>query len=318
MPLLTEALGGDETDVLLCLTGEEWQAVRKALSTAQDGSAMLRVALVNRDPVLGDAVNQLHSMGLCRRSRSGWQLHPRACAVLQTSAVSLKLLELADQVYAALEGYLRIYGILPARDAVNMIRPLVTGAVKTGDTADNFIIDIWRRRNGLSDLMMTPDGLWLLCPGAENVDALYAALHEPKLQMKPYASYSLEEAIACGKGAPPGRCDAYDELISFYQTHGVDREMAIDAIDQAVFLFQQNRLADVMEALCAPIATPMTPTQLRILKLIYYRAPSWLLKGSCAEDMMSPASRLNKRVRQDDPCPCGSGRRYKHCCGRLQ
>ena len=25
----------------------------------------------------------------------------------------------------------------------------------------------------------------------------------------------------------------------------------------------------------------------------------------------------NKKVGRNEPCPCGSGKKYKHCCGRL-
>ncbi|MGB5924788.1 MAG: SEC-C metal-binding domain-containing protein [Dehalococcoidia bacterium] len=25
---------------------------------------------------------------------------------------------------------------------------------------------------------------------------------------------------------------------------------------------------------------------------------------------------MGKRVGRNDPCPCGSGKKYKHCCGK--
>jgi preprotein translocase subunit SecA len=30
----------------------------------------------------------------------------------------------------------------------------------------------------------------------------------------------------------------------------------------------------------------------------------------------APVKRVGKKVQPNDPCPCGSGRKYKHCCGR--
>lgn len=30
----------------------------------------------------------------------------------------------------------------------------------------------------------------------------------------------------------------------------------------------------------------------------------------------TPVRRASKKVQPNDPCPCGSGRKYKHCCGR--
>jgi preprotein translocase subunit SecA len=29
-----------------------------------------------------------------------------------------------------------------------------------------------------------------------------------------------------------------------------------------------------------------------------------------------PAASGNKKVGRNEPCPCGSGKKYKHCCGR--
>ena len=31
----------------------------------------------------------------------------------------------------------------------------------------------------------------------------------------------------------------------------------------------------------------------------------------------SPFVRSEKKVGRNDPCPCGSGKKYKHCCGKL-
>ena len=30
----------------------------------------------------------------------------------------------------------------------------------------------------------------------------------------------------------------------------------------------------------------------------------------------APVRRSEKKVQPNDPCPCGSGRKYKQCCGR--
>ena len=37
-----------------------------------------------------------------------------------------------------------------------------------------------------------------------------------------------------------------------------------------------------------------------------------------AEGTISPRSmvRVSPKIGRNDPCPCGSGKKYKHCCGR--
>lgn len=37
--------------------------------------------------------------------------------------------------------------------------------------------------------------------------------------------------------------------------------------------------------------------------------------GAAAEAASGPYRRQGPRVGRNDPCPCGSGRKYKHCCG---
>jgi len=29
----------------------------------------------------------------------------------------------------------------------------------------------------------------------------------------------------------------------------------------------------------------------------------------------APKKRAGKKIQPNDPCPCGSGRKYKNCCG---
>ena len=38
------------------------------------------------------------------------------------------------------------------------------------------------------------------------------------------------------------------------------------------------------------------------------------LKDSVKE--AAPAQRIAKKIGRNDPCPCGSGKKYKKCCGR--
>jgi preprotein translocase subunit SecA len=35
------------------------------------------------------------------------------------------------------------------------------------------------------------------------------------------------------------------------------------------------------------------------------------------EDVLQPFRRFRQKIGRNDPCPCGSGRKYKQCHGRL-
>lgn len=59
---------------------------------------------------------------------------------------------------------------------------------------------------------------------------------------------------------------------------------------------------------------------------LWSNSPSWLLRGYTpkalgkAEDFKPfasiPGVRMEKKIGRNEPCPCGSGKKYKHCCGK--
>ncbi len=46
------------------------------------------------------------------------------------------------------------------------------------------------------------------------------------------------------------------------------------------------------------------------------RQPLVMSHGAEAEEKVKPVKREGKKVGRNDPCPCGSGKKYKKCCGR--
>ena len=46
-------------------------------------------------------------------------------------------------------------------------------------------------------------------------------------------------------------------------------------------------------------------------------APSAMARASGRENInKQPVNAGNKKPGRNDPCPCGSGKKYKHCCGK--
>ena len=40
--------------------------------------------------------------------------------------------------------------------------------------------------------------------------------------------------------------------------------------------------------------------------------------GYTLDEMMKAQAKGIRKIYPNDPCPCGSGKKYKKCCGRLQ
>jgi len=47
-----------------------------------------------------------------------------------------------------------------------------------------------------------------------------------------------------------------------------------------------------------------------------FRMPSMAEIDFCKHSYFIPASNKNKNVGRNDPCPCGSGKKFKQCCGK--
>jgi preprotein translocase subunit SecA len=46
-------------------------------------------------------------------------------------------------------------------------------------------------------------------------------------------------------------------------------------------------------------------------------APDSEVEAAAAEEQHQPYVRDQRKVGRNEPCPCGSGKKYKHCCGRV-
>ena len=60
--------------------------------------------------------------------------------------------------------------------------------------------------------------------------------------------------------------------------------------------------------------------------ITFHDMPLWHLDGKSTDDLLKPRTAVeiqmpmvpltNKKVGRNDPCPCGSGKKFKHCCGK--
>ena len=54
----------------------------------------------------------------------------------------------------------------------------------------------------------------------------------------------------------------------------------------------------------------------RVLRLVFPQLTEERRKELYKEQKASGTVRKGKKIGRNDPCPCGSGKKYKHCCGR--
>jgi hypothetical protein len=49
---------------------------------------------------------------------------------------------------------------------------------------------------------------------------------------------------------------------------------------------------------------------------IHYKMYKDLINGKESEKVLSVKSAIEKKISRNSPCPCGSGKKYKSCCGK--
>ncbi len=101
-----------------------------------------------------------------------------------------------------------------------------------------------------------------------------------------------------------------DPLVEFKrEAHRLFQEMLVRSEEQVMRVLLSPRLAIRVEAAPTPAAarasTTSTTSPKRPEPLTPARSPT-----------ASGASTPPKKVGRNDPCPCGSGKKYKHCCGK--
>lgn len=145
-----------------------------------------------------------------------------------------------------------------------------------------------------------------------------------------FAGITREEAWAAGADSYTPDTPACRAFIQFLmQEHGYDVLKAADVTGEIIILLQNGGTVqeaveylediglmndeDKAEAVIAPLAALNNATRL------------WQLKGYTPEELMArtgegrviPFDQVRKaKVGRNDPCPCGSGKKYKNCCLR--
>ncbi len=76
---------------------------------------------------------------------------------------------------------------------------------------------------------------------------------------------------------------------------------------------------DMFEAMTANIQEETVKTLLHVrVEQKVEREQVAKVTGTNKDDssVKAPVKRVEKKVYPNDPCPCGSGKKYKQCCGR--
>lgn len=150
-----------------------------------------------------------------------------------------------------------------------------------------------------------------------------------------YANLSYTKIYEAGAENYIDSTAAFKALAQFFmQNYKYDVIKAADVTGQ-IYLILQNggqmkEVVSLLDSLGLLAKEELSKEIVKLLTSFHNTMHLWTLKGHTPEELMSgkveeeypdnvvkfrprPA---NQKVGRNDPCPCGSGKKYKNCCGK--
>jgi hypothetical protein len=126
-----------------------------------------------------------------------------------------------------------------------------------------------------------------------------------------HASQNITTALPCFENALQwlkqkkiSDIDSQDALYQLYDNFQFDPESALSYM-----------LDDIH------YSKPLTPKEEKMFDTLLRNIPIWQFKGHTLTEVFAQDSKPDApkpKVGRNDPCPCGSGKKYKNCCGGIQ
>jgi hypothetical protein len=227
-------------------------------------------------------------------------------------------------------GFLYYYGTLSIRQLLSLIGEY------TSQTPD-----FMEFRQIMQDFAVYDEGITISSYGFSHymVDDPARIRHEHEIRPTvEFRRFTKEEIMQAGTEDFIERNAAYRDVMSFLRQHWLlDAEEADMIVEELVYDIQLGSSpGELIERLQSNIEpADMKQMQLLVDKLIRLmnETRQWVLKGHSPKELrmqmrgtpeperdVSGAEvfdfRTRKKVGRNDPCPCGSGKKFKKCCGR--
>ncbi|MBR4711826.1 MAG: SEC-C domain-containing protein [Clostridia bacterium] len=320
--LLPSCLGPEAVDALL--------SQRAAVGQARSARWTCPLWMANDDDLLAYALDELRFFGMAWRTRSEWHVNPFVRRALRLDREARRSLEAEDFVFGAMCRLMLIYGVIPQADALRMLDSYLGKQTKEEERAESeeILLGIWCRRQGMYGLMPDP-------AAEESADGA-----EPPILFRDPEAYRPLELIALQRhlaaagqtwrawqggeltGVPDTdiliTAQAAQQLQALADELKPDADDLVFALEDAVECLHRGDRTEALEALEEGFGDrELTTSQRWILSRVLDKVPLPQLMGRTIEEVNRFTVGEGLRIRPDAPCPCGSGKRYRKCHGRL-
>lgn len=126
-----------------------------------------------------------------------------------------------------------------------------------------------------------------------------------------HASQNITTALPC-----------FENALQWLKQKKISAIDSQDALNQLYNDFQfdpDSALSDMLDDI--HYNKPLTPKEEKMFDTLLRNIPIWQFKGHTLTEVFAQDSKPDApkpKVGRNDPCPCGSGKKYKNCCGKIQ
>lgn len=288
---------------------------------ARRGEAAEELLTLSDDPEEHILIEPLRCLGLAWTEERRWVVRREARALVyplpRAEQVSL---EQEAALLDAASAILCVLGMAPLEELNRMAR----GAAQLADGPAEQLEEALNASYGFRAMAEFEGVKWACHWALDDEEALWERLQTPFLAALPYPDCDWASMEWVG-GLPTWESgDAlHKALLSEMMARGCSEEEAVMTISQAVQLFQNDEGDEAMDVLleAGEAGTKAeTAALMQRMTALLNRLPQWMNKGYSAEALMAMRRprKVPPKVGRNEPCPCGSGRKYKNCCGRFQ
>ncbi len=206
----------------------------------------------------------------------------------------------------------KVYGILKLKDA--------KGIIERYFNIENYELEELIREATYYYNEYREEGMFIVNNEIDNFDELLKDIDTEKDLS--YAMISKEELLDMLEedwvyNSKAGKT-FYKEFTNMFR---VDRDILIAMMEDLIFDVQENEPKDAVDKMIELINIENEEARYvasSMMNKFVKKIRLWRYKGSTTNDIKSNVVSLkaNKDIKRNDPCPCGSLKKYKKCCGK--
>ena len=294
-----------------------------------EGDVPVSIRAANGDKDLAWGLDALRLMGLAWRDHRSWHLLPEALPLIRRGVRKKQHLQHVDALIDLTLQAMAVYGAAPLETVVRCQFAVDGTQVDEASLEDHcdVLYSLISQRFGFY-CSVTGDPQtgepWLCSPLCEDPEALVQVLREgsgrdwfcPTKDQMAWLLDTVPMEADCARALE-------DRLLAELRTAGrhPDREQLREDFIDAFLFVQEGDLEgaeDVLLSIFPSGEGGRADSGLRFLvKQAAEAMPRWADHGFSRRRMVHAAAARLKPVGRNEPCPCGSGKKYKHCHGKL-